>query len=281
MLSSCCQYFLCFLPSNCHNLWPIMQAVLLTFKYFQRVDKNKLQQQGLFTQIFNGLILDFAFRASNGAVRIAAWGSSGLAWARALRAVCVDVTFAGGTWMWAGTRPAPAAGAAVCASWPEPRRPARTLPVFWRWRAPRRWCAPAPGAGRRQHLSGLQTPSSPWTFCGSTVPTDWAIPALSWPHSSPTRHFWSITSLLPVFPHYYHHYYLLKPSLLHSLYPGISTLLPIITVKLFLCYICYYIIITYYYQVIIRAEVRRSFITVWDESQVTPQGRHHYYLLLR
>ena len=31
-----------------------MQAVLLTFKYFQRADKNKLQQQGSFTQIFNG-----------------------------------------------------------------------------------------------------------------------------------------------------------------------------------------------------------------------------------
>ena len=30
-----------------------MQAVHLTFKYFQRVDKNKLQLQGSFTQIFN------------------------------------------------------------------------------------------------------------------------------------------------------------------------------------------------------------------------------------
>ena len=30
-----------------------MQAVLSTFKYFQRVDKNKLQQQRSFTQIFN------------------------------------------------------------------------------------------------------------------------------------------------------------------------------------------------------------------------------------
>ena len=30
-----------------------MQAVLLTFKYFQHADKNKLQQQGSFTQFFN------------------------------------------------------------------------------------------------------------------------------------------------------------------------------------------------------------------------------------
>ena len=68
-----------------------MQAVLLTCKYFQRPDKSKLQQQGSFTQIFNlamvdsSLILDFALqefariRASNGAVRTAAWRSSALA----------------------------------------------------------------------------------------------------------------------------------------------------------------------------------------------------------
>ena len=42
-----------------------MQAVLLTFKYFHCADKNKLQQQGSFTQIFNAdssLILDFALQ---------------------------------------------------------------------------------------------------------------------------------------------------------------------------------------------------------------------------
>ena len=50
-----CQYSLHSLLPNCHDLWPIMQAVLLTFKFFQRdgADKNKLQQQGSFTQIFN------------------------------------------------------------------------------------------------------------------------------------------------------------------------------------------------------------------------------------
>ena len=47
------QYFLRFLLSNYHDLWPIMQAVLLAFKFFQRADKNKLQQQGSFTQFFN------------------------------------------------------------------------------------------------------------------------------------------------------------------------------------------------------------------------------------
>ena len=46
ILSSDCQYFLRFWLSNCHDLWPVMQAVLLTFKYFQRADNNKLQQQG-------------------------------------------------------------------------------------------------------------------------------------------------------------------------------------------------------------------------------------------
>ena len=48
--------FFVFLPSNCHDLWLIMQAVLFSFKYFQRTDKNKLQQQDSFTQFFNGWI---------------------------------------------------------------------------------------------------------------------------------------------------------------------------------------------------------------------------------
>ena len=65
-----------------------MQAVLLTFIFFQHADKNKLQQ-GSFTQIFNGRLKSDSFlpcrslpgadRASYGAVRTAAWGSSALA----------------------------------------------------------------------------------------------------------------------------------------------------------------------------------------------------------
>ena len=199
--------------------------------------------------------------------------------------------------MWAGARPAPAAGAG-CLRWLVSTTQASASSPRLRARAP------APGADVRLPRARAGASTCPGcrrraallykcTFCSSTVPTDcttsvrqreikWLCPdRIPARFSGQTWYFGSITSLLPVFPHYYHHYYLLKPSLLHSLYPGISTLLPIITVKLFLCYICYYIIITYYYQVIIRAEVRRSFITVWDESQVTPQGRHHYYLLLR
>ena len=53
-----------------------------------------------------------------------------------------------------------------------------------------------------------------WTFCSSTVPTDWTITVTQreikrlWPGTfqllGKTRHFGSITSLLPAFPHYYH-----------------------------------------------------------------------------
>ena len=58
--------------------------------------------------------------------------------------------------------------------------------------------------------------------------------ALSWQHSSPifrpNRHFGSITALLPIFPHYYHHYYLLDRHYYIHYYPVITTLFPIITV---------------------------------------------------
>ena len=80
------------------------------------------------------------------------------------------------------------------------------------------------------------------TFCSSTVPTDCTITArqreIKWlcPDCIPalfsgqTRHFGSITSLLPVFPHYYHHYYLLDHHYYIHYYPVITSLLPIITV---------------------------------------------------
>ena len=66
-----------------------MQAVFLTFKYFQHADENKLLQQGSFiklSMVDSSLILDFALqrlpgavRASNGTVCTAAWQSSVLA----------------------------------------------------------------------------------------------------------------------------------------------------------------------------------------------------------
>ena len=123
-----------------------------------------------FSMVDSSLILDFSLqevarscsglerRCTHCCMEIAGVGTG--AGATHMRAVGVDELGAGGTWMWAGARSAPAAGAAVCADWPEPRRPARALPVFGRARAPLPlpgWCAPARGAGRRQHLPGLQT----------------------------------------------------------------------------------------------------------------------------
>ena len=131
------------------RLWPIIKEELLTLKYFQRADKNKLQQQGLFTQIFNyWLKSDSWFRLAGGCQELLGPQTALYAllhrnrlhwrWGYTHEGMGMDQPAAGGTWMWAGARPAP--GAAARAG---------------------RWCVPAPGAGRRQHLPWLQTQSLP------------------------------------------------------------------------------------------------------------------------
>ena len=83
-----------------------MQAVLSTFKYFQRADKHKLQQQDSFTQIVDSsLILDFALqevgRSCKGLKRRCTHCCMGIIGAGEgathMRAVGVDEPAAGGT----------------------------------------------------------------------------------------------------------------------------------------------------------------------------------------
>ena len=173
-----------------------------------------------------------------------------------MRAVGVNEPAAGLTWMWAGARLATAAGAG-CLRWLVSTTPASASSPRLRARAP------APGADVRLPRARAGASTCPGcrrraallykcTFCSSTVPTDcttsvrqreikWLCPdCIPARFSGQTRHFGSITSLLPVFPHYYHHYYLLEhhyyihyyiviTSLLHIITVIMASLLPIIT----------------------------------------------------
>ena len=77
-----------------------------------------------------------------------------------MRAVGVNEQAAGGTWMWAGARPVPAAGTG-CLRWSAPGRLVQALAVFWRWRLRQPlMCA---SAGRRlapapAHVAGGEQP---------------------------------------------------------------------------------------------------------------------------
>ena len=154
-----------------------MRAVLLNFKYFQRADKNKLQQQGYFPQIFNSrLKSDSWFRFVGGCHELLGaqmalyalqhgnhrgwrgrWMHEGSGTVGVYeRAGCGRDQDVGGRKVGAssGRRQSAPAGR-------HQRRPARALAVF-------RW-APAPAGastclGCRRQAAILYT----WTFCSST-----------------------------------------------------------------------------------------------------------------
>ena len=288
ILSSYCQYFHLFLPSNCHDLWPIMQAVLLTVKYFQCADKNKLRQQGSVTQILNGgLKSDSWFHLAGGCQELlgpqTAFGDHRRWRGRYTHA---------GSWgeragcrrdlMWARASPAPAAGPG-CLRWLVSTTPASASSPRRR-RSPRlRARAPAPAADvrlRRAQAGTSTCRSCPgckrraallykWILCSSTVSTDCTITVMQREikclcpgrirarFSGQSRHLGSIASLLPVFLHYYlldHHYYI-------HYYPVISTLLP-----------CYYCNMSPLLLII-------TFVIAWLLFIITSL-LHHYYILL-
>ena len=158
-----------------------------------------------------------------------------------MRAVGVNELAAGGTWMWAGARPAPAVGAG-CLRWSVHTTPACTISPSLLALAP----AQASDVLTRLARAGASTCPScrcwagllfKWIFCSSTVPTDCTITVMQWeikwlcPDSIPalfsgqTWLFWSIISLLPVFLHYYHHFYSFLHLLLSYNYSLLSLLL--------------------------------------------------------
>ena len=133
-----------------------MQAVLLTFKYFQRADKNKLQNKVhslKFSMVDSSLILYFALQE----IARSCWGLTWCCTHCCMRIICTDK---GATHMRAVSVDKPAAGGrlgqvlrlqlvlAVCSGWSAPRRPARALPVFGRWR--QRWLLMCACTGRGQ-----------------------------------------------------------------------------------------------------------------------------------
>ena len=237
-----CQYFLRSLlfESSCRDLWPMLQAVLLTFKYFQRAHKNKLQQQGSFTQILNGLL------KSGSWLGLAGGCQELLGPQLALYALLLGdhrrwrgrYTHEGSGRVRARWLHAPAAGAGFR------RRPARTMLASVSSRRPRAEApAAAPAADKRpsQAQAGpstcpgcrrRKTPSIPAVEMNllSPVTTDCRVTVmqrkikrlcrnLSWLHSSPIfgpkSAFRSITSLLLVFPSLLPSL-LLRSSTLHS-----------------------------------------------------------------
>ena len=217
-----------------------MQAVLLTFKYFQCADKNKLQQQGSFTQIFIcRLKSDSWFRlaggcqellgpqtalcsllhgdhcqfgAGEGATHMRAVGVNertgcqegpGCGLGQGLRRQRAQVVKFSTTPASASSRrlrAQPALAANMCPH--RARAGTSTCPDYSLTDAKQPCCINEPFVA--QH----------------TVPTDWTVTVMQreikWlcPGSisawfwGQTRHFRSITSLLRVFPHYHHHHYL-------------------------------------------------------------------------
>ena len=247
-----------------------------------------------FTQILNGqLKFDSWFHlvggcqklsgpaASNCALSTAAWGSSALAgalllwgqWAR------TSAQAAGRTWMWAGSRQAPAAGA-CCPLLPVHATQASASSCSLQAGSSARcWCALlcTASTGLPQHLPWLQTPSSPAAYTNllvtqHIVSTRFQIScnparnqmALSWTHSSlvfcqnRNLNFRSTTSLLTSLLHFNHYYYI------HYHTVATPFLHIIMVIMAFYChyniyyysivfhyYTCYYISITHHYKVII------------------------------
>ena len=159
-----------------------MQAVLLTFKYFQRANKNKFQQQSSSTQIFNGrLKSDSCLRLAGGCQELLRPQTALYALLHGegsthIRAVGVNEQAAGGTWMWAGATPAPAAGSGCLRGWSAPRRPARALPVFGRGRQRRPLMCTSAGSGPEPAPVYRQAALLyRCTICSSTVPTDCTV----------------------------------------------------------------------------------------------------------
>ena len=192
-----------------------------------------------------------------------------------MRAVGVNEQAAGLTWMWAGARPAPAAGAG-CLRWLVSTTQASASSPCLRARAP----SLAADVRPRRALASISTCPDcrrqaallyKCTFRSSTVPTDctitvmqqeikWlfagSIPAL---FLGQTLHFWVNYIIITVFPYYYHLYYLLNHDYYIHYYPVIATLLPIIRVIIY--YSLLHLLLPYYYSLL--------HILL-----------HHYYILL-
>ena len=273
-LSSYCQYFLCFWPLNCHNLWPIIQAVLWPImQAVLLIFPTCWQEQTATTRFIHS---NFQWSTQVWFLISPCRRLQELFWpGTALYALLhVDRRHWRGRYTHKGSgrgragcrRDLDVGGGKACADswrgclcWLARTTPASASSPRLRARArapaaARLMCAsPRRGAGAST-CQGCRRQSAllnKWTFCSSTVPTDWTITVMQWEIkwlwpgriparlSGQTRHFGSITSLLPVFPHYYHHYYLLD----HHYYIHYTLLFHIIT--------CYYgnnvYIITHYY----------------------------------